>query len=112
MPHFAECPWCNAYIWDWFAEWYLEPEKTEVGSGRLAMDCPHPDCRRPVLWIRPDLHRAPEGTEPVQRPIAGAEEWATNRSQGYPDLVSFLTNPGDQDRAKYFRSGYWPEINV
>jgi len=48
----------------------------------------------------------------VQRPITGAEQWATSPSQGYADLVSFLTNPGEQDRAKYFRSGYWPEINV
>jgi hypothetical protein len=112
MPHFTHCLWCNAYIWDWFVEWYLPPEKEGVEKGQLAMDCPHPDCRRPVLWIKLKLDRAPDGTMLVQRPIAGAEKWATSPSQGYPDLVTFLTSPGEQERAKYFRSGYWPQINV
>lgn len=76
------------------------------------MDCPHPECRRPVLWVKGKLIRAPEGTRLVTRPVAGAEAWATDLSQGYPDLVSFLTHPGEQPRAAYFRSGYWPEINV
>lgn len=112
MPHFLHCPWCQAYIWDWFGEWYLEPEKSAIFSGKLAMDCPHPDCRRPVLWIGRDLQRAPAGAEAVKRPVAGAERWATDPSQGYSDLVSFLTNPGEQDRAVFSRSGYWPEIRV
>jgi hypothetical protein len=112
MPHFEYCPWCSNYIWDWFQEWYLAPEYEETKHGRLAMDCPHPDCRRPVFLIRGKLVKAPEVTEPVKRPIAGAEKWATDASQCYPDLVAFLTNPGEQDRAKYFRSGYWPEMNV
>ena len=112
MPHFEHCPWCNTYIWDWFAEWYLQPQKAEVESGRVAMDCPNPDCRRPVLWVKLKLLRAPVDAVAAIRPIAGAEKWATSSSQGYLDLVSFLTNLGEQDRAKYFRSGYWPQINV
>jgi hypothetical protein len=89
MPHFTHYPWCDAYIWDSFQEWHLSPEYEETKAGRWAMDCPHPGCR-----------------------ITGAGEWATDVSQGYSDLVSFLTNPDEQERAKYFRSGYWPEINV
>jgi hypothetical protein len=117
MPHFKNCPWCNSYIWDWFVEWYLPPVRGEVANGRVAMDCPNHDCGRPVLYIqknKPDqqLVGASGGTIPVKRPIEGATKWATDPSQGYPDLISFLTNPGEQDRARFFRSGYWEGINV
>lgn len=112
MPHGEFCPWCNLKIADWFIEWSLEPQKTEVGAGRLAMDCPNRECRRPVFWSKRSVIKAPDNTVPAIRPIAGAERWAINPSQGYLDLVSFLTDPKDQDRAQFFRSGYWPQINV
>ena len=115
-PHFEACPWCGVEIVDWFMEWYLPPEKGKVEDGELAMDCPDRACRRPVLYNPKDLKnkliRALKGTVPVQRPIKGAMAWATDPSQGYSDLVSFLTNPGEQIRAKHFRSGYWKGVNV
>ncbi len=76
------------------------------------MDCPDHECRRPVLRIKGQLYRAPEGMKPVMRLIEGAERWVALSGGIYPDLVSFLTNPGEHNRAKHFRSGYWPQINV
>jgi len=113
MPHFTHCPWCNTYIWDWFHEWYPETQFDEIKFGRLAMDCPNPGCRHPVTMNKGILIQAPSDLPVAQRSILRAEEWATDPRYGnYPTLVDFLTNLGEQPRAKYFRSGYWPQINV
>ena len=48
MPHFTPCPWCEVLIVDWFHEWYPKQQYDEIKLGKLAMDCPHHQCRRPV----------------------------------------------------------------
>jgi hypothetical protein len=113
MPHFTDCPWCNAYIWDWFLEWYLRPQQEEMGNGRLAMDCPNPECRRPVTIHKARVVRARDDLPVAKRSLIQAEKWATDPTFGnHPTLEDFLTNPGEQPRAGHFRSGYWPQINV
>jgi hypothetical protein len=113
MPHFTNCPWCNTYIWDWFHEWYPKQEHDAISAGEPAMDCPNPDCRRPVTINKGMLVQAPPGLKVVQRSIIQAADWATNPTYGnYQTLEDFLTNPGVQMRAKHFRSGYWPQVNV
>jgi len=62
--------------------------------------------------IKAKLYRALEDMDPARRPIEGAERWVALSNGLYADLVSFLTAPAEQNRAKYFRSGYWPQINV
>jgi hypothetical protein len=113
MPHFTNCPWCNAYIWDWFHEWYPPLEHDEIKYGKLAMDCPDPACRRPVTLNKGRLVRAPGDLPMAQRSVIQAEKWATDpRFGNYATLEDFLVNAGEQSRAKYFRSGYWPHVNV
>lgn len=112
MPHSTDCPWCNVRIGDWFIEWYLQPQYDEIKNGQLPMDCPNHDCRKPVLVIKGKLIKASVDMKPAPRPIEGAERWVALSRGLYPNLVSFLTAPVEQNRAKYFRSGYWPQINV
>jgi hypothetical protein len=113
VPKYEFCPWCGTEIADWFLEWYpKEGQYEDIRDGKLAMDCPVRGCRKPVLMNKGKIVPAPQGTEPAIRPIEGAERWLKVTNSMWPDLKDFLVDPDEQPRTKYFRSGYWPEINV
>jgi hypothetical protein len=110
MPHFTPCPWCNILIMDWFHEWYPKAQYEQIKLGQLAMDCPDHECRRPVTLNKGKVVPA-QSLVTAERILTQAETWAVQQ-QGYPTLEAFLTHPDEQPRAKYFRSGYWLQINV
>lgn len=113
MPHYALCPWCIVTIADWFLEWHTPQQQNDIYKGQLAMDCPIHDCRRPVTMNKGRVVQAPPELKTVHRSIDLAEKWATDPMFGnYTTLADFLANPGEQPRAQYFRSGYWPQVNV
>jgi hypothetical protein len=110
MPHFIPCPWCRTLIVDWFHELYPQPRYAQIKIGQMAMDCPHHQRRQPVTLNKGKLVPA-QNLVTAQRSLLQAEIWAVQQ-QGYPTLEAFLTQPDEQPRAKYFRSGCWPQINV
>jgi hypothetical protein len=125
-PRYQNCPWCKEEIVDWFTEWYPRDQYDEIEAGTLAMDCPSPDCRRPVFLNKAKLSPVPQGQDPTDqnvlkwvlatfhpaiRSVEKATDWATGPG-AYPSLEAFLTDPTQQPRAEYFCSGYWPQINV
>jgi len=112
MPNSVNCPWCGIMIGDWFIEWYPKQQYEDIRDGKLPMDCPNSVCRKPVLMNKGKLKQAPKEMEAAVRPVSGALHWLQVTNAPYPDLVSFLTEPAEQNRTKFFRSGYWEGINV
>jgi hypothetical protein len=112
MPKFERCPWCGTEINDWFMEWYPQDEFDKIKNGDLPMDCPATACRRPVLMKKAKLYKANIDAKAAVRSIERAQAWLKVTHSPWPTLEDFLTDPSEQDRTKYFRSGYWPTINV
>jgi hypothetical protein len=75
---------------DWFREWYPYPEQPEIFRGRLAADCPNPDCLRGVKLTR-TAEKAPPDVPVLARSYAAATKWVLAEKRGlYADLESFL----------------------
>jgi hypothetical protein len=110
MPWDEECPHCHRTVAEWFVEWYSFPQQREIGKKSLAADCPW--CHMPVLIRGLRVSLPPLLTPSAHREYPYAEAWA-NRN-GYPSLESFLqnTDPKESERARPFRRGYWPNVNL
>jgi hypothetical protein len=109
MPHAKKCPHCKKKVWDWFMEWYLQPQKGEIFRGQAAMDCPW--CRGPVVYDykTQELTPAPPSMSVYQRD----ERQATlTAMKSYPTLEDFLVSPLERKVATPFRLRYWPDIDL
>lgn len=85
MPHGKKCPHCGKKAWDWFLEWYLQPERSAIFKGQAAMDCPW--CRGPVLYQNDDISPAPPDLPVHRRDLEQATRYA--RIKNYATLVDF-----------------------
>jgi|SRR3954452_22900330 len=113
MPHAKKCPHCGRKVWDWYMEWYPQPEKGEIFLGRAAMDCPW--CRNPVIfdYKTEALSKAPPDY-PRNRVFQRQEGLAlvTAMARAYKTLGDFLTSPTERWTATPFRFRYWPHIDL
>jgi hypothetical protein len=77
---------------DWFREWYPGEEQPKIFQGKLAANCPNPDCLKGVkltLTVDP----APADAPVLARSYAVATRWVLAEKRGlYADLESFLSS--------------------
>jgi len=115
-PHDEVCPYiqCGKNVKDWFIEWYSKEDQIEIGHKNLAMDCPW--CRRAVfphgLRVITPVGKVVKKARDIQKAEEYAKIQIDTNGVHYPDLISFLSDPVNDEKVAPYKRGYWSNINI